>query len=428
MFSDADDSAAVFQEALGAGCDVVTANKKPLADSKTTSELSGRGAAAQGVGSRRRPRSGPVCPSSTPWRCCSTPETDRRGSRAACPEPWGYLTSRLSDGAAFSEAVIQAKELGYTEPDPAADLSGADVGRKAAILARLSGLGAAHQPLVEGFVPPDLVGLPWEELAGRLRDFDGPMADRMAQAQREQKVLRYVARIEASAVSVGPELVPVDSALGQLQGTDNMVVFHLERYRERPLWSVVRAPGSTSPPWGPDRHPQDRGGEGALMGSRRDEIRVFAPATVANLGPGFDLLGSRSTARGTRSSSAAASVPGYRLPPFMATEAGCRPGSRRTPLESRRGRRSELAGLDARIELEIHKGDAARFGVGELGGQCRGRRVRRESRVGFSLEEVRVDRALHRGRRGRLGTSRRQRGAIPPWAGLSWFGGSIPST
>ena len=35
-------------------------------------------------------------------------------------------------GASFSEAVLEAARLGFTEPDPRDDLSGGDVQRKAA--------------------------------------------------------------------------------------------------------------------------------------------------------------------------------------------------------------------------------------------------------------------------------------------------------
>ena len=42
----------------------------------------------------------------------------------------------LQAGRAFSEIVLEAKALGYTEPDPRDDLGGVDVARKALILAR----------------------------------------------------------------------------------------------------------------------------------------------------------------------------------------------------------------------------------------------------------------------------------------------------
>ena len=57
---------------------------------------------------------------------------------------------------AYSAAVAQAKELGYTEPDPRDDLSGKDVARKALILARALGV-----PAVVGVAD---ITVPWETL------------------------------------------------------------------------------------------------------------------------------------------------------------------------------------------------------------------------------------------------------------------------
>ena len=41
-----------------------------------------------------------------------------------------------STGIPFSKAVLEAKELRYTEPDPRDDLNGRDVARKGLIIAR----------------------------------------------------------------------------------------------------------------------------------------------------------------------------------------------------------------------------------------------------------------------------------------------------
>ena len=47
-----------------------------------------------------------------------------------------YIITQLDTGKPFSEAVMEAKSLGYTEPDPTIDLSGVDVARKSLIIAR----------------------------------------------------------------------------------------------------------------------------------------------------------------------------------------------------------------------------------------------------------------------------------------------------
>ena len=69
-----------------------------------------------------------------------------------------HIASAVSAGRPFSEAVREAVERGYAEPDPRDDLSGADAGRKALILARLIGYrGPAPRP--DNLVPRSLKGL-----------------------------------------------------------------------------------------------------------------------------------------------------------------------------------------------------------------------------------------------------------------------------
>lgn len=59
------------------------------------------------------------------------------------------LTRMTEDGTAYADALEQAQELGYAEPDPTADVTGADAAAKAAILASLgfgTWVGLGHVP------------------------------------------------------------------------------------------------------------------------------------------------------------------------------------------------------------------------------------------------------------------------------------------
>jgi homoserine dehydrogenase len=59
------------------------------------------------------------------------------------------LTRMAEDGTAYADALQQAQDLGYAEPDPTADVSGADAAAKAAILASLAfgtWVGLDHVP------------------------------------------------------------------------------------------------------------------------------------------------------------------------------------------------------------------------------------------------------------------------------------------
>ena len=95
---------------------------------------------------------------------------------------------------------------------------------------------------IEGLVDPKLAGRSLDALIEALRAYDAPIASRIENARRGGRALRYVARVEAGRITVGPVEVPADSPLGRLQGTDNMIVFTSERYAARPL--CVSGPGA----------------------------------------------------------------------------------------------------------------------------------------------------------------------------------------
>ena len=155
-----------------------------------------------------------------------------------------YIFNVFDGSQPFSELVRKAKSLGYTEPDPRDDLSGLDVARKLVILGREAGLELSVADVVlEGLVPPALLGLATPLFMERLVELDAPMAQRLAAAKRAGRKLRYVARLEASgAARVGLSEVADDHAFSHIKLTDNVVQFTTRRYAENPL--VVQGPGA----------------------------------------------------------------------------------------------------------------------------------------------------------------------------------------
>ena len=162
----------------------------------------------------------------------------------------GYVMSGLQDGKPFSEVVLKAKELGYTEPDPRDDLGGVDVARKALILARTLGMPLEMSDVaVEPLFPPELAELSVPDFLAKLPTLDADFAAKVASAASEGKVLRYAASVKppsaeqpAGSLVVGLLPVPAASPLGTLTGSDNLVEVYTTWYASTPL--VLRGAGA----------------------------------------------------------------------------------------------------------------------------------------------------------------------------------------
>src|SRR4029079_12030645 len=117
-----------------------------------------------------------------------------------------YLLGRIEEGVPLSHAVREAKERGFTEPDPREDLSGRDVARKVLILAREIGLEIEpHDVRVEGVLDivlderaasrsPALFSSDGsvEQFFEALPSLDVAFARRVAELAAQGKVLRFV--------------------------------------------------------------------------------------------------------------------------------------------------------------------------------------------------------------------------------------------
>lgn len=160
----------------------------------------------------------------------------------------GWLFNHYDGERPFSDFVREARDAGYTEPDPRIDLSGEDVRRKLLILARAAGLSLHPDDVrVESLVPEALARADAVAVDGLLPSLDAPLRERHRQAERDSARLRFVGRFEADAAGgivadVGLRALPADHALCGGSGTDNRVAISSDRYREQPL--VVQGPGA----------------------------------------------------------------------------------------------------------------------------------------------------------------------------------------
>jgi len=155
-----------------------------------------------------------------------------------------YLFNVYDGSVPFSRIVADAKQRGYTEPDPRDDLSGTDVARKLIILGREIGLDLELRDVqVESLVPAGLEQGTIEAFLQRLSQSDAAMQERYQAARARGKVLRYVGRITAAGeASVGVVEVDANHAFANIALTDNIVRFATARYSANPL--IVQGPGA----------------------------------------------------------------------------------------------------------------------------------------------------------------------------------------
>ncbi|WP_292009936.1 bifunctional aspartate kinase/homoserine dehydrogenase I [Chryseobacterium sp.] len=154
-----------------------------------------------------------------------------------------FVFNNYDGSRPFSEVVAQAQKEGYTEPDPRLDLAGTDVARKILILAREAGYTLEFEAIENvGFLPEECMQGSVEDFYQALSRYEDHFKGLLDKAQKEGKILKYVADFENGKAKVGLQHIASDSDLYHLYGKDNIVMFKTLRYSEQPL--VVKGAGA----------------------------------------------------------------------------------------------------------------------------------------------------------------------------------------
>jgi homoserine dehydrogenase len=182
-----------IREALGAGMDVVTANKGPIA--RAYRELNAL-ATKNGRLLRFEATLADCLPVFT-LRRAALPLAQIRAMRGIVSSTNNHILTAAAAGVSFSDALAEAQRLGIAEADPRNDLEGHDAAAKATILANV--LMDAH------LVPEDVSREPIDERAASAARVAAQSGDRV------RPVIEIARRDGTLVASFGPRrLGPLD--------------------------------------------------------------------------------------------------------------------------------------------------------------------------------------------------------------------------
>jgi len=155
-----------------------------------------------------------------------------------------YIFNSFKEGISFSKIIKEAKEKGYTEPDPREDLNGLDVARKLLILAREVGLELELKNIkIQNLIPvPARKTKSIDEFFKILKKFDDQFEQKRKDAENRGNVLRYIAKLENNKAGISLQEVGEKHPFYSLTGSDNILSITTEHYHDRPI--VIKGPGA----------------------------------------------------------------------------------------------------------------------------------------------------------------------------------------
>ncbi|ALD15157.1 aspartate kinase [Buchnera aphidicola (Aphis glycines)] len=156
-----------------------------------------------------------------------------------------FIFGKLEENILLSDATKQAKDLGFTEPNPCDDLSGVDVARKLLILAREVGYKIELEDIeIQAILPNHFKKYKnTEEFLYKLKEIDSTFKEKAQNAKNLGKVLRFVGTIEQGGkCSVKIEEINSNHPLYKVKNGENALTFYTNYYQPIPL--VLRGYGA----------------------------------------------------------------------------------------------------------------------------------------------------------------------------------------
>ncbi len=156
-----------------------------------------------------------------------------------------FILNKVYDGVSLYDAVMMAKEAGFTEPDPRIDLCGTDVKRKLLVLARCSGYKLKEEDIIENdaLLPAEMFGKgDIDEFYKNLKSCGEKFEQRVRKAKENGKRLRYMASFDKGNATVGLKEVGQTDPSYNLDDSNNIIMIYSKRYNPLPL--VIKGYGA----------------------------------------------------------------------------------------------------------------------------------------------------------------------------------------
>jgi aspartokinase/homoserine dehydrogenase 1 len=154
-----------------------------------------------------------------------------------------YVFNSINHNKSFSQAVKEAIDLGFTEKNPLLDLDGTDIATKLLVLVREAGYDINYDQIkIEKLIEDDETQINDKDLLAYLQKFDEKIEHLRVNAEKNNKVLRYIAGFENNEAYVKLKAVDKNHPFYDLTSNENSILFKTVYYNETPV--VLKGPGA----------------------------------------------------------------------------------------------------------------------------------------------------------------------------------------